>query len=226
MNLEVNKRPDGIKANAVRRSGKIPAVYYGQGKKTLELEVGSRQFKKVFDKAGENTIIELLFEGAKVPVLVHDVQFDPVSDSVAHIDFIHVDMQKEVTTTVKVVIVGVAPAVKNLGGILAVSKHELKIKCLPKDLIHSVEVDVSPIVDYRTSIHVKDVKVPPTIKILDNLDDTVVTATPPKAEEEAKPEVAAAVTPEAAAAGAPPAAPGAATPAAPAAAKPAKEGKK
>lgn len=225
--LEATGRQMTLKPKAIRASGRIPAVYYGRGKASLSLELNYQTFRKVFEKAGENTIIDLTVDGKKVPVLVHDVQFDPVTDKIAHVDFIHVDMEKEVTTSVKVTFVGVAPAVKNLGGILDVQKHEIKIKCLPKDLIHGIEVDVSPIVDYHTSIHVKDLKVPATVKILDNPDDTVVTATPPRAEEETKPAEAAAVpgaegTAAPPAEGATPAVAGTAQAAAPAG----KEGKK
>lgn len=185
--LETSARPVAAKAKNLRRQGKIPAVYYGRGKTSLSLQLDYHTFRKIFEKAGENTLIDLSVDGKKVPVLVHDVQFDPVTDAISHVDFIHVDMEKEVTTSVKVVVVGLAPAVKNLGGILDLQKHEIKIRCLPKNLIHSIEVDVSGIVDFHTSVHVKELKVPTTVKVLDNPEDTVVTATPPRAEEEAKP---------------------------------------
>lgn len=194
--LEAKKRSlrGSRNASRLRTSGSVPAVYYGGSVEPAALQIDSRGFRKVFEKAGENTIVQLNIEGKEFPVLVHDVQYDPVLDIVSHVDFLHVDMQKEVTTNVKVVIAGVAPAVKNLGGILDVQKHEIKIKCLPKDLIHSIEVDVSGIVDFHTSVHVKDLKVPSTIKVLDNPEDTVVTATVIKIEEE-KPALTAEVAP-------------------------------
>lgn len=209
--LEGASRGASEKPKNVRAHGKIPAVYYGKGQKNMPLTVDHGIFSKLFATAGENTIIELSLDGKKYPVLVHEIQFDPLSDRISHIDFIHVDMNKEVTTSVKVKIVGTAPAVKNLAGILDVQKHELKIKCLPKDLIHSIEVDVSPIIDFTTTIHVKDVQVPSTIKLLDNPEDAVATVVPPRAEEEkqATPEAAPAEGAAATTAGTP-AAPGAA----------------
>lgn len=227
--LEAVSRNPAQKARSLRAKGLLPAVYYGREKQTVSLELPYQKFRKVFEKAGQNTIIELDIAGKKSPVLVHDVQYDPVSDQVSHVDFIHVDMEREITTSVKVVTVGVSPAIKNLAGILDVQKHEIKIKCLPKDLIHSIEVDISPIVDFHTSIHVKDLKVPAAIKVLDNPDDTVVTVTPPRAEEEAKPAEAAAAVPGAEGAVAGVVAPAVAgAPAAPTGIAPAagKEGKK
>lgn len=209
--LEAAPREAQTKGKHLRIRGLVPAVYYGRGQTPKTLQMNYQAFKKVFDKAGENTIIDLSVDGKKAPVLVHEVQYDPVTDAVSHVDFIHVDMQQEVTTSVKIVVLGIAPAVKNMGGILDVQKHEIKIKCLPKNLIHSIEVDVTPIVDFHTSIHVKDLKVPSTVKILDNMEDTVVTATPPRAEEETKPAEAVAAGAEGAAAGVAPAA-GAAAP--------------
>lgn len=223
--LDVTSRSDQIKAKHVRLKGRIPAVYYGKGQKSQMLDMDYQSFRKIFSKAGENTIIELTLDGKKMPVLVYDIQYHPLSEAISHVDFIHVDMNKEVTTSVKITFVGVAPAVKNLAGVLDVQKHELKIRCLPKDLIQSLEVDVSPIVDFHTTIHVKDVKVPSTIKVLDNLEDSVVTVTPPREEEVEKPAEAAAVV--VGAEGAAPAEGAAATGAAPAgAAAPAGKEKK
>ncbi len=189
--LEAQARQAQEKPKVIRAAGRIPAVYYGRNRKNQPIAINYQNFKKIFGSAGENTIINLSIDGKESPVLVYDVQYNPVSDKISHVDFIHVDMDKEITTSVKVTFVGVSPAVKNMGGILDVHKHELKIKCLPKDLIHSVEVDISSIVDFHTTIHVKDVKVPNTIKILDNPDTTVVTAVHQKVEEETKPAEAA-----------------------------------
>ena len=223
--LEAQPRQLTDKAKHIRLKGLVPAVYYGRGQKNQHIALNYQQFRKVFASAGENTIIELSVEGKKIPVLVYSIQTDPVSDAISHVDFIHVDMEKEVTTSVKVTFVGVAPAVKNLGGILDVHKHEIKIKCLPKNLIHVIEVDLSPIVDFHTSIHVKDLVVPSTIKILDNPEDTVVTATHIKIEEE-KPAVAAVPAEGAAAAGAGTATPTAGAPLSGGTAPAGKEGKK
>lgn len=194
--LEVNPRSE--KARALRGKNMIPAVYYGRQKKNLSLACDYQTFRRVFEKAGENTIIELQFGKEKLPVLVHDIQYDPITDRISHIDFIHVDMEKEIVANVSLNFAGIAPAVKDLGGILTIQKHEVKIKCLPKDLIHNIDVDISGIVDFHVVIRVKDLKVPAEIKLLDDPELTIVTAIAPKEEKE---EVAP-VTPEAAAAAA------------------------
>lgn len=216
--LPVQKRSLSERPRDLRNSGRIPAISYGRGKDSLPLTVDYQGFRKIFEKAGESTIVELEFEGKKIPVLVHDVQYDPVSDHITHVDFYLVDMAKEVTTKVPVKCIGLAPAVKNLGGILTVHKHEITIRCLPKDLISVIEIDVTSLDNFHSSIHVRDLKVPSVLKVLDHAEDTVVNVRPPKVEEEVKPV-------EAAAPGAEAIVPGAAAPAAAGAGAPTAAGK-
>lgn len=181
--LEAQSRQMNVKAKALRGAGSVPGVVYGVGFTPVPVAVEYQAFRKVYLKAGANTIINLSVAGKEHAVLVKEISYDPVSDAFSHIDFYKLDMNKMVTSLVKIEVVGIAPAVKNLGGILDIQKHEIKVKCLPKDLIHSIPVDVTSIEDFHTSIHVKDLKVPSSITILDNAEDTVVTASHIKVEE-------------------------------------------
>ncbi|MBP9718730.1 50S ribosomal protein L25 [Candidatus Gracilibacteria bacterium] len=197
--IDAQARTSGEKAKSLRSKNKIPAICYGTVSPQMTVSFDYQAFKKIFDKAGENTIVELNVDGKNYPVLIYALQFDPVTDRISHVDLMQVDMTREVTANVKLNFVGVPPAVKNLGGIMDVKKHELKIKCLPKDLLHTIEVDVTVIEDFHTSIHVSDIKVSQGIKILDGMSDTVVTVSPVRVEKETTPTTAAA-TPEAGAA--------------------------
>lgn len=181
--LNAQKRGTAVAKN-LRREGKIPAVLYGAGKEAVHLSFDYQSFRKLFAIAGENTIIEVEVEGRKHPALVYDVQFDPVSDRISHVDLYLVDMTKKVEASVPVKLVGEAPAVKELGGILILQKHEVTIRCLPKDLIHEIEADVSSLIDYHHSLHVSDLKVPPAIEILDDSGDAVANVKPVKVEVE------------------------------------------
>lgn len=205
--LSAHVRDHNVKANVLRRQGLIPAVYYGAGQKTVSLTVPYKDFSKVYEKAGESTLIDLDFGGKTAKVLVQSIQFEPVVDSYEHIDFIHVDMKKEVTTHVPLKFTGEAPAVKDLAGVLTISKHEVEVKCLPDRLPHSLSVDVSGLVDFHTSIYVKDILLPEGVMILDDSSLTIVTVTAPREEEKEEVVVApaataeGAVTPEAGAGG-------------------------
>ncbi|PJC37097.1 50S ribosomal protein L25 [Candidatus Peregrinibacteria bacterium CG_4_9_14_0_2_um_filter_53_11] len=185
--LEVTPRDKAHKAKAIRRQGRVPAVFYGPTIDPMLLSMDYQTFRRTFRKAGENTIIELSIDGKTHPVLVHDVQYHPVTDDFSHVDFILVNMDKEVSTSVEIDFVGVSPAVKDLGGVLSIQKHELKIKCLPKDLIHRVEVDLTQLVDFNSAVHVAAIEVPSAITVLDLPDDTVVTVTAKREETEETP---------------------------------------
>lgn len=215
--LEAKIRDEKVKAQAVRAAKKIPAVFYGKDVGPLNLEVDYKEFRKVFLSAGESTIIDLKAGDKTYKVLIHDVQLDPIKDTVSHVDFLNISMDKEIEADIPFVFIGVSPAVKELSGTLSTQKQTLRIKCLPKDLPHSIEVDISSLAVFHDSIHIKDLVLPPNVKVLDNLSLTVATVVPPrKEEEEAKPVPTAAevtgVVPPAGAEGAVAGAPDAAAP--------------
>ncbi len=213
--LDVQVRDVKVSPSYLRKQRKIPAVFYGHKEKSMALQVDYQAFRKVFDKAGSNQVIELSIDGTKKPVLVQDVQYNPLTDHFDHIDFVHVDMKQEVKANIPVVIVGIAPAVKNLGGILTTLRHELEVKCLPADLPHEITVDVSGLEQLHSSVHLSDIVPPKGVKFVGNPDDTVVSISVVKEEVESTTTVEAAVAESAAASGTPAApAEGAAAPAA------------
>lgn len=196
LTLEAKTRDTEVKSNVVLRDGFVPAEFYGRGVKNKSLMVETKSFKKVYRVAGRNTVVELNVDGKeKSSVLIHDVQFHPVRGTVIHIDFTNVSMTEELHTEIPLKFVGLSFAVKDLGGTLVPHLSELEVKCLPKDLVHTIEVSIDSLVDFTTYIRVKDVKVPAGITVLNNPEDVVVNAVPPrKEEEEVKP-----VAPDAAA---------------------------
>jgi len=207
--LDVQVRDLKVSPKYLRKQRKIPAVFYGNKEKSMALQMEYQAFRKAYDKAGGNQVIELNIDGTKKPVLVHDVQYNPLSDTFDHVDFVHVNMNVEVKAMIPVKIVGTAPAVKNLGGILTTVRHELEVKCLPNDLPHEIEVDVSGLEQLHSSIHLKDVKLPKGVSLTGNMDDAVVNVTVVKEEVEVAPADLAAAVAESAAASGTPAAPAA-----------------
>ena len=182
--LEANLRDKKTKSALLRRQNKVPAVYYGHKVKNMVLQVDYQALRKTFGVAGRNQIVELHVDSEVKPVLVHDVQYDPLTDKFSHVDFMHVNMDEEVNASIPVVIKGVAPAVKNFGGILTTLKHEIKVRCLPADLPPSIEVDISGLEQLHSSIHVRDLNISTVVKLHEMLDEVVITVAPPKVEEE------------------------------------------
>jgi large subunit ribosomal protein L25 len=185
VSLKVQVRDTEVKAKHLRRdSGVIPAEFYGHGLENVSLQMDYQTFRKLYRVAGENTIIDLAIEGSDTKkVLVHRVDYHPVSDAISYVEFINVRMDEEVTTHVPINLEGQAPAVKELAGVLVQSLDEIEIRCLPANLIHEVTVSVESLIDFHTAIHVSDIKLPADITLITDLETTVANVSPPREEE-------------------------------------------
>lgn len=184
--LTAGKRDTALKSRQLRSNSLLPAEFYGSGKQNISLQMNYQDFRQAYKKAGESTVIKLTVEGEKEPlnVLVHEVQYDTLSGRMLHVDFINVRMDQEVHTHIPLTFVGVAPAVKDLNGIFTTNISEIEIKCLPQYLVHSIEVDISGLVDFHTSIHIKELNIPEHMTVLMDEEQVVATVTAPRVEVE------------------------------------------
>lgn len=194
--LKVSVRDMAKKAKVYRDEGMVTAEYYGKGVENMQLAIPYGDFRKVFKAAGKSTVVDLEIDGKKQHALIHAVDYDPVHDTYTHVDFLHVDMNKEVDAKIPFEFVGVSPAVKELRGTLAVSIDGVDVRCLAKDLVHSFTVDISSIVDFTSVIRISDVKLPEGYRLMAHPEDVIVTAVAPREEkEEEAPVVSAADVP-------------------------------
>jgi large subunit ribosomal protein L25 len=187
MNLEVQIRNEkGRRVKDLRRQGLIPAELYGKGIENMHLAVKSKDFKNVFKEAGESSIINIVVSDKnkkeEIPVLIHNIQKDYLTDDIIHIDFYRVRMDEKIRTHIPLEFVGESPAVKNYGGILNKSMFEIEIEALPKDLPHNISVDISQIKELDQSIYVKDLSIPKNVKILVDPETVIATVSLPKEE--------------------------------------------
>lgn len=157
---------------AVRTQGLVPAVVYGAGTPSTSLSVPAQQFIKVFKEAGESEIVTLELEGKKLNVLIHEVQWHPVKDTAIHVDFYVVDMNKEIEVTVPIEFTGVSEAVKR-GGVLVKVLHELEIKSMPNNLPHEISIDISVLENLNDQIHIKDLKMPAGVEVLNDENEVI-----------------------------------------------------
>lgn len=168
-------------------SEKVPAILYGKGIKNVMIWVDQQTFNKIFDEAGESTLIDLAVDDDdKDPrrVLIYDVQYNPVAGNVEHADFYQVRMDEEIETDIELDFVGEAPAVKELGGVLVKNIDSINIRCLPADLPKEIIADISVLATFNDHIRIKDLEVSDKVQI--NLDSETVIAvvSPPRSEEE------------------------------------------
>lgn len=161
-------------ARDTRLDGMIPAVVYGKDVPSTMIAVGISDFIKVYRESGKSQIITLTVDGKKYNTLVQEAQRHPVSGAFLHLDFINVDMKSEVEVQIPLTVVGNSPAVLE-GGSLHQSLHDLTVKCLPKDIVESIEVDVSTLETGHT-IHVSDLKLGKKFQIMNHAEEAIVTA--------------------------------------------------
>lgn len=184
--LQANTRKIiGSAVKKLKRESIIPAVVYGRGFPSENIEVEGTNFKKIFEQAGASTIVDLLVDGKSTfKVLIHEIQYDPISDEVVHIDFYRIHEKEKVKVNVKIKFLGEAPVIKEKNGILVHNLSEVEIQALPKDLIHEVSVDLTQLKEFSDLIHVRDIKVPSTVEITQNPEEVVVSVSMPRKEEE------------------------------------------
>jgi len=188
--IKAKKRDVGIKLDALRKSGEIPAVFYGAGQNSTPISISTVEFKKVWRDAGESSAVKIGIVGGDIDVLIHEVQVDPVTDEPIHVDFLAIDMKKKIKIKVPLVFEGISNAVKSGIGNLVKVLHEIEVEALPADLPHSLVVDISPLATLENQIFVSNVKLPVGVVAITNGGDIVASIV---AQVEEKEEVAAPV---------------------------------
>ena len=128
---------------------------------------------KAWKQAGESSVINLKGNDIDLEVLIQDIDLDPVTDNVRHADFYVIEKGKKVTVNIPLEFTGVAPAVKDLGGILVKVLHELEIEAMPKDLPHNLTVDVVSLATFEDRIFAKDVVLPAGVTLLTKPEEVV-----------------------------------------------------
>lgn len=184
LTLNIEKRDPKASLSEIRKAGKMPAVFYGKKEASTPIMLPLALFEKTLKEAGESTILHLAGDGVDVDVLIHDVDLDPVTDKPRHADFYAIEKGKKLEIEVPIEFIGVAPAVKDLGGILVKVMHEVEISALPKDLPQKLEVDISALVSFDSVITAKDIKLPEGVELKVKLDDVVASVYEPKEEVE------------------------------------------
>lgn len=165
---------------ALRRAQLIPGVLYGPGFEPRSLQIPLGPLNRVLRQAGQSHLIELSIEGSAGTevVLVRDVQRDPVTSSLVHIDLYRTRADENVRLSVPLVHVGEAPAVEQ-GGVVLSLMDGIEVECLPRDLPESLHVDLTRLVDMQSVITVADLEVPSGVTVLSDAEAVVARVTYP-----------------------------------------------
>jgi large subunit ribosomal protein L25 len=201
LNLAVEKRekPGTTGSNALRHQGKIPAVLYGHGSQPESIAIDAHAFQELLHHGARNTIVTLQGQGRpNETALVRTLQYHPVSHRILHADFQRVSANESIVSMLDVVTTGVAPGVKDSGGVMDVVSHQLEIEGPASQIPENLEVDVSSL-GLHDHVTAGDVKLPAGFTMVTPPETVVVTVEPSRTErqlEEAATGPAAAAEPE------------------------------
>jgi large subunit ribosomal protein L25 len=166
-------------ARALRRSGRVPAVMYGHGEETREISVDALELERLLSSISvENTLIDLRLDGgATARALIREVQWHPFKPIVLHVDFLQIHAGEAIKLDVPVRLLGPPIGVREHGGVLQQSLHELHVECLPRHIPEVVEVDVAGL-EIGDAIYVRDIQLP-NVTILNDVDLAICSVTGP-----------------------------------------------
>ncbi len=183
----------GTRVRHLRTAGTLPAVLYGKGRPSVNIQVPAEEFGKIFAKAGESTLVYLGLDGKDYPTIIKDIARNPVTGTPIHADFYAVKLDEKIKAKVPVVFVGESPAVKESAGIFVRNVNEVEVEALPTDLPYEVTVDISKLANIDDRITLADLHVEKAT-IIGQPDEIVATVQAPKTEEELAAELAAPTT--------------------------------
>jgi large subunit ribosomal protein L25 len=169
----------------LRREGRLPAVVYGHGTPSESVSLDAHEFDLLRRHVGASTLVDLTVDtGKSRPVLLHGVQYHPVSRRPLHVDLFAVRMTEELTVEVPLVGLGAAPAIDN-GGTLVHPVSSVKVRALPANLPESLTYDLSRLDNFEATITVADLVAPSGVAIQADPADVIARVLPPRVEETA-----------------------------------------
>ena len=191
MNIVVkSEKRQGLGSNASRRlraQGFVPAVLYGESLDTTPLVLSKKDIVQILRlESGENTIFKVSVEGAAYDAMIKELQVDPASDELLHVDLIRISMDKPIKVTVPVVHTGEPVGVKTEGGFVDFVTREVEVECLPRDIPESLSIDISEL-HINQSYKVAGMAVPAGVKILTDPNTVLILVSMPHKEEEVFP---------------------------------------
>lgn len=183
--IKATQRGEGVKSDILKKSGEIPAVYYGKGSKdAVSISVPLVEFKKIWSKAGESSAVQMVTAKGNIDVLIHEVQRHPITGEPIHVDFLVIDMNKKITVSVPLEFIGVSPAVKSGSGVLVKVLREIEVEGLPKELPQTINVDISKLATTDDVVLVSDITLPKGVTAVTEAEEVVVSIATQKEETE------------------------------------------
>jgi large subunit ribosomal protein L25 len=167
----------------LRKQGRLPAVVFGHGTDSETVTVDAHDFDLLRRRTGASTLVNLEVEGGKArPVLVHGIQYHPVTRRPLHVDLFAVRMTEELVVEVQLVGVGTAPAVEK-GGTLVHPTSSVRVRALPANLPDTLTYDMSTLTDYDATITAADLIAPEGVTIQADPAEVIARVLAPRVDE-------------------------------------------
>jgi large subunit ribosomal protein L25 len=175
----------GKKVKRLRREGVIPANVYGHGLESVAIQVPKDDLAHLLHSAGRNEIVYLRLDGEEPrPVFLRQIQRNPVTDAILHVDFYQISLKEKVRMEVPLALVGTSPAEQTHGGTLLHSLDRITVEGLPTEIPSAIEVDVSGLEEIDATIYVRELSVPGEVTVLTDPEQVVAKIAPPQVEKE------------------------------------------
>ena len=176
----------GKSVKKLRRVGTIPANIYGRGIESRAVQLPFADARALLNHHGRNVLINVQVSGedGPRPVVIRDLEREPVSGALQHIDFYQVDLSRPIQGNVPVVFVGEAPAVEDHGGVLVTDSDSVSIEALPSDMPEHLEVSVAGLVELEQAVRVGDLVAPAGVTILTDPEISLAHISRPRVVEE------------------------------------------
>jgi large subunit ribosomal protein L25 len=174
MKINAQKRDvTGKKVKNLRAEGKVPGTVYGPKFESTNVVVDAKELRKAYKELGLTNFADVEIDGAKpVKVLIKEITIHPIKDNIEDVSFYAVDEDRKLTVAVPVIIHGEAPAVKLNLGFLMQQLNTITVHCLPKDLPHSIEVNINSLEKPGDSISVGSISLPENVELNSNMEAT------------------------------------------------------
>jgi len=191
LEIAVNARDVYGKQNKrLRTTGVVPGVLFGKKIGSIPVQVDAKALELLYHQAGRTSVVKVSVDGGQpTSAIIKSLQRNPLTRRALHVDLFAVDLTQEMLADIPLSFTGTSPAVELEGAILFTSLDHLKVRGLPGDLPHEIQVDLSPLVDLESTIHVRDLTIAAKVEVLNDPDDLVAKVTPPREEEVIEPVV-------------------------------------
>jgi large subunit ribosomal protein L25 len=167
------RKVTGKKVKMLRQDGVVPAILYGKDVESTAIQLDDKETDKLLSQAGGSTLIDLKIGKKTHKVIFRAVQRDPITQQLLHIDLLQVAMDVAIRTYIPIELVGEAPAVKNLGGVLVTGMSEIEVEALPSDLVDRITVDLDVLQEMEDSITVGDLFAGKDVNVLTDSEEVV-----------------------------------------------------